>query len=99
MYIIIAGGGMVGGGLLRMLLDNKHDVVLIEQDKETCDRLYAETGVIAINASATNIEALNEAGREEDLSEYFEYSTYYSLEIGKFRYPIILVSSQNHHSC
>jgi trk system potassium uptake protein TrkA len=62
MYIIITGGGMVGGGLLRMLLDNKHDVVLIEQDKETCDRLYAETGVIAINASATNIEALNEAG-------------------------------------
>ena len=62
MYIIITGGGMVGGGLLRMLLDNKHDVVLIEQDKETCDRLYAETGVVAINAGATNIEALNEAG-------------------------------------
>jgi trk system potassium uptake protein TrkA len=62
MYIIIIGGGMVGGGLVRMLLDNKHDVVLIEQDKETCDRLYAETGVVSINASATSIEALNEAG-------------------------------------
>jgi trk system potassium uptake protein TrkA len=62
MYIIIIGGGMVGGGLVRMLLDNKHDVVLIEQDKETCDKLYAETGVVAINASATSIEALNEAG-------------------------------------
>ncbi len=62
MYVIVAGGGMVGGGLVHSLLDNKHDVVLIEQQKELCDKLYAETGVIAINDSATSIEALNEAG-------------------------------------
>jgi len=62
MYVLVAGGGMVGGGLVRRLLDNKHDVVLIEQCKELCDKLYAETGVVAINASATSIEALNEAG-------------------------------------
>jgi trk system potassium uptake protein TrkA len=62
MYVLVAGGGMVGGGLVRRLLDNKHDVVLIEQKKELCDKLYAETGVVAINASATSIEALNEAG-------------------------------------
>jgi trk system potassium uptake protein TrkA len=62
MYIVITGGGMVGGGLVRMLLDNKHDVVLVEKNKEICDKLYAETGVIAINGSATSIEALNEAG-------------------------------------
>jgi len=62
MYVLVTGGGMVGGGLVRRLLDNKHDVVLIEQCKELCDKLYAETGVVAINASATSIEALNEAG-------------------------------------
>jgi len=62
MYIIVAGGGMVGGGLVRRLLDNKHDVVLIEQHKEICDKVYAETGVVAINGSATSIEALNGAG-------------------------------------
>jgi len=62
MYVLVAGGGMVGGGLVRRLLDNKHDVVLIEQCKELCDKLYTETGVVAINASATSIEALNEAG-------------------------------------
>ena len=62
MYVLVAGGGMVGGGLVRRLLDNKHDVVLIEQCKEICDKLYAETGVVAITASATNIEALGEAG-------------------------------------
>jgi len=62
MYVVVAGGGMVGGGLVRRLLDNKHDVVLIEQHKELCDKLYAETGVVAINGGATNIVALNEAG-------------------------------------
>jgi trk system potassium uptake protein TrkA len=53
---------MVGGELVRSLLDNKHDVVLVEQHKETCDRLYAETGVVAIHGCATSIEALKEAG-------------------------------------
>ena len=62
MYVVITGGGMVGGGLVHRLLDNKHDVVLIEQHKEICDKLYAETGVVAINASATSIEALTDAG-------------------------------------
>jgi trk system potassium uptake protein TrkA len=62
MYVVVAGGGMVGGGLVRSLLDNKHDVVLIERHKELCDELYAETGVVAITGSATSIQALNEAG-------------------------------------
>jgi len=62
MYIIVTGGGMVGGGLVRSLLDNKHDVVLIEQHKELCDKLYAETGVVAITGGATSIQALDEAG-------------------------------------
>ena len=62
MYVVVAGGGMVGGGLVRSLLDNKHDVVLIEQQKEICDKLYAETGVVAITGGATSIQALTEAG-------------------------------------
>jgi trk system potassium uptake protein TrkA len=65
MYIIVAGGGMVGGGLVRSLLEHKHDVVLIEREKEICDRLYAETGVIAINGGATRIEILREAKIEK----------------------------------
>jgi len=62
MYIIIAGGGMVGGGLTRRLLAKKHDVVLIESDKSLCDQVYAHTGVIAINGSAAEIEVLKDAG-------------------------------------
>ncbi len=62
MDIVVAGGGMIGGGLVRRLLDNKHDVVLIDRNKEVCDKLYTETGVVAVNGNVTSIEALNDAG-------------------------------------
>ena len=61
MYIVVAGAGMVGGELARKLVENKHDMVIIDQDKEVCDRLYSETGAVAINGNATHIEVLNEA--------------------------------------
>lgn len=65
MYVVVIGGGMVGGSLVRRLMDNKHDVVLLEQEKELCNSLYAETGVIAINGSGTSVDALQEAGIEK----------------------------------
>lgn len=61
MYIIVAGGGMVGGGLIQRLLESKHDVVLIEKDKELCEKLYAQTGVVAINGGGNQIGVLKEA--------------------------------------
>lgn len=61
MYVVIAGAGLVGGELARKLMANKHDVVVIETDKEICDKLYAETGAIVINGSATRIEVLKES--------------------------------------
>lgn len=61
MYIIVAGGGMVGGALIRRLVEKKHDVVLIEQNAKLCEKMYAETGVVAINGSASQIDILREA--------------------------------------
>ena len=61
MYVIVAGGGMIGGTLVRKLIGSQHDVVLIEQDKQLCESLYAETGVVAIRGSASDIGVLNEA--------------------------------------
>jgi len=65
MYIVIAGAGLVGGELARKLIENKHDVVVIDVDKERCDKLYAECGAITINGSATRIETLKEAEIEK----------------------------------
>jgi len=62
MYIVVAGGGMVGGLLVRRLLENKNDVVLVEPDRKICDELYAETGVVAVNGNCTRIEVLKDAG-------------------------------------
>ncbi|MBD3181720.1 NAD(P)H-binding protein, partial [Candidatus Poribacteria bacterium] len=65
MYIIVAGAGMVGGELVRSLVENKHDVVIIDRDKEVCDRLYSQTGVVAIHGNASQIDTLKEAGIEK----------------------------------
>lgn len=61
MYIIIAGAGVVGGDLAVRLVEKKHDVVVIDIDKSTCDRLYSAAGLIAINGSGSRIESLQEA--------------------------------------
>ena len=65
MYIVVVGGGMVGGRLVRRLSQGKHDVVLIDPHEDICKKVYAETGVVAIQGSGSNIEALKESGIEK----------------------------------
>ncbi len=61
MYIIIAGGGIVGRSLSKKLV-KKHDVVVIDKDQKICERIYSHYGAITINGNATKIETLKEAG-------------------------------------
>ncbi len=65
MYVVIAGAGIVGGELTRRLLESRHDVVVIDHNKASCDQLYAETGAVVVNGSASRIEILREAGIEK----------------------------------
>ncbi len=62
MYIVIAGGGIAGSSLAAVLIERKHDVVIIERDKERCKQLYADMGVVVVHGSATDINSLKEAG-------------------------------------
>lgn len=62
MYIIVGGAGIVGGVLASKLIANKHDVVVIDQDKKKCDKIYMETGVVAIHGGVSQMEVLHEAG-------------------------------------
>ena len=62
MYIVIAGGGVLGGSLARKLVEGRHDVVVIERDKAVCETVAARIGALAIQGTATNIETLDEAG-------------------------------------
>ncbi|SDC39937.1 MULTISPECIES: potassium channel family protein [unclassified Candidatus Frackibacter] len=64
MYIIIAGGGIVGRNLTKRLAAN-HDVVVIDVDREICERIYSQYGAISICGNATQIDVLREAGIEK----------------------------------
>ncbi|MEA2096868.1 MAG: TrkA family potassium uptake protein [Candidatus Cloacimonadota bacterium] len=62
MFIIIAGAGIIGSQIAKILVTNKHDVVVIDKNREVCENLYEETGAMTINGDATRIKTLIEAG-------------------------------------
>ncbi len=62
MYVVIAGAGLVGRGLAERLLESKHDVVIVEQNRAVCDWLVSHLGVLTICGSAMSIEILEQAG-------------------------------------
>ena len=64
MYIIIAGGGIVGQGITKVLSQH-HNVVVIDPDKNNCEKVSARYGVIALQGDATKISILREAGIEK----------------------------------
>jgi trk system potassium uptake protein TrkA len=65
MYVIIAGAGLVGQQIARLLHRNDHDVVAIDTDQEVLEQLYAETGVLTVHGSATSHRVLIDAGAEK----------------------------------
>ena len=64
MYIVVAGGGLIGRGLTQRLVENRHDVVVIESNSEVCEEIYARYGAVTINGSATNLDILENAKME-----------------------------------
>ena len=62
MYIVIAGAGLVGSGLAEKLIEGRHDVVIVEQDKDICEWAVSQLGAMAFNGGATDINILEQAG-------------------------------------
>ena len=68
MNIIIAGAGKVGRTAAALLLEEGHDVTVIEQNSELIQALSNELDLICVEGSATDPEVLREAGaRQADL--------------------------------
>ena len=68
MNIIIAGAGKVGRTAAALLLEEGHDVTVIEQNSELIHALSNELDLICVEGSATDPEVLREAGaRQADL--------------------------------
>ncbi len=62
MYIIIVGGGKVGHSLAKRLSQDKHTIVLIEKDRECCNRVAEElNNVIVICGDGCEPMILEEA--------------------------------------
>lgn len=64
MFIIIAGGGIVGRGITK-ILSKSHDVVVIENNFENCEKISSRYGAVAIAGDATNLNTLRDAGIEK----------------------------------
>jgi len=62
MYVVIAGAGMVGGTLARRLVENRHDVVVVERDQAVCEEISTRVGALAVRGTATSIDVLEDAG-------------------------------------
>jgi trk system potassium uptake protein TrkA len=62
MYVIVAGGGKVGANVARSLLRLRHEVTLIEQDRERFERLEEEFEHQVQRGDATELHVLERAG-------------------------------------
>jgi len=62
MYIVIIGGGEVGYHLSRILLNDGHEVLILEQDLARCDRLCEELGSIVVRGDGCEAATLDSVG-------------------------------------
>ena len=64
MYAIIAGGGKVGFFLARELIDQGHEVLIIENNAERAEFIANELGNVVLRGNADEASTLAEAGAE-----------------------------------
>jgi trk system potassium uptake protein len=62
MYLLVAGGGVVGSNLTRILLEMGHEVTLLEQRRDRFDRLEEEFEHRVQLGDATELYVLERAG-------------------------------------
>lgn len=65
MKIVIVGGGKLGYSLAENLLEEKHEVHLIEKNREKCIHLANELDAEVIYGDGTEIEPLERANTQE----------------------------------
>lgn len=62
MYIIIVGAGGIGRRLTEMAVsEGKNNVIILDKSQERCEEIARKYDAVAINADATQEEALDEA--------------------------------------
>ena len=62
MYIIIVGGGKIGYYLAKELLEDQHEVLIIEQDAEKCAQIADDLGEVVMLGDGCEAATLERAG-------------------------------------
>ncbi len=62
MYIIVAGGGKIGFYLAKELINQGHEVLVIEKDRHRVEFIVNELGQVAMQGMADEASVLGEAG-------------------------------------
>lgn len=62
MMFVIAGAGNIGFYLTEILLDEGHEVIVIEKNKEVCKKISSELQIVVSNGDATDQKVLLSAG-------------------------------------
>ncbi len=62
MYIVVVGGGKVGYNLVKLLLAEGHEVLLIEKEKSKASGLATEFGESLMEGNGSRVSVLREAG-------------------------------------
>ena len=62
MYLVIVGGGKVGTPLASSLINEGHEVFILDNNPDTVIELQRELGMIATIGDATSLQALKDAG-------------------------------------
>ncbi|MBI4563520.1 MAG: Trk system potassium transporter TrkA [Planctomycetes bacterium] len=65
MYVVIVGGGEVGSYVARVLVEEGHDVAVIEADEDLARRLDASMNALVVPGSGVNPAVLQRAGLEQ----------------------------------
>jgi len=64
MYIIVVGGGRVGYYLTKALLDEGHEVLLMEKDATICEMVTDELGSVCLRGDGCEAATLAEVGAD-----------------------------------
>ena len=62
MYLVIVGGGKVGAPLASSLINEGHEVFVLDKNPNTVSELQRELGMIATMGEGTSVRALQDAG-------------------------------------
>ena len=65
MYVIIMGMGRVGLSLANLLIDDGHDITLIDDNEALCNEAAAELDALVICGNGTNSKLLEETNIED----------------------------------